>query len=67
MVIVSVVHAEGPPRADRALCGFGYVDAPMLAAPGLVVNCPDCKEIIAHCQDRFTANYRVRASQGEEA
>jgi hypothetical protein len=62
-----VAHAEGWNGEGRTLCGIalegfasGDTEVILLAAPGRMVTCDDCKRLIAHCQDRYTYTFKVR-------
>lgn len=57
--VVHAIDASG----DRTFCGYTLDREPVpdTARPGFAVTCPDCKQMIAHGQDRFTGNYRYKA------
>ena len=65
-----LLHAEGWNGNDYTLCGLameaaddpstGETEPVVFARTGLQVTCEPCKQVIAHCQDRYTNNYRVR-------
>jgi hypothetical protein len=63
-------HAESWTGAGYTLCGLaeeagddpatGETEQVVIATTGEAVTCEQCKLVIAHCQDLFTQNYRVR-------
>jgi hypothetical protein len=61
-------HAEGGQEAsERTLCGMVLLGvnedgegAAVLTAPGNVVTCPSCRQIIADAQSLYTGNFRRR-------
>jgi hypothetical protein len=60
------LHGEGgPEHSERTLCGLVLMSPTetgpvLLAAPGSVVDCPQCRQIIADAKHYYTDNFRRR-------
>lgn len=61
-------HAENGIEPDRTACGLVLLDrvetggVVVLAGPGNVVTCLQCRQIIADAQALYTGNFRRRGS-----